>query len=124
MRILKSPVFIVCCILFVLHQFMQKVMGVSIPIVDSYLDTLLAMPIILTLLVAERRVLFRRGENYRLTIPDVIVATLFVAFVSEVIFPALSDSFTGDWLDLVFYSLGSLVFLLTINPSKKSAAES
>ncbi|AHM59668.1 hypothetical protein D770_07025 [Flammeovirgaceae bacterium 311] len=116
MKILKSPVFIICCLLFVLHQILQKVLHVDLGYVDSYLDSLLAMPIILTLLVAERRVLFRRGENYRLTVLDVVVATFFIAFVSEVIFPALSSRFTADWVDVVCFCLGSLLFMLLINP--------
>ena len=117
MKILKSPVFIVCCLLFILHQILQRLLGISMPLVDQYLDMLLAMPIILTLILAERRILFRRGESYFLPVLDVVIATIFIALVSEVIFPALSDRFTADWLDVIFLIVGSLLFQLTINPS-------
>ncbi|WP_224996045.1 hypothetical protein [Cesiribacter sp. SM1] len=116
MKILKSPFFIVCCVLFLLHQLLQKGLGISFAYLDSYLDTLLAMPIVLTLLIAERRVLFRRGDNYRLTVLDVVVATFFIVVVSEVVFPAFSDRFTPDWLDVVCYVLGSILFYFFINP--------
>jgi putative effector of murein hydrolase LrgA (UPF0299 family) len=115
MAILKSPVFLICCALFVLHQFLQKVLGVAVPGIDPYLDSFLAMPILLTLLVAERRVLFKRGETYCLTVLEILITTLFVAVVAELLFPALSDRFTADWWDVLAYGLGSILFYFTIN---------
>lgn len=117
MDVLKSPVFIISCLLFVLHQVLQKGLEISMPFIDEYLDNLLAMPIILTLLLVERRVLFKRGKNYRLPVLDVVIATFYISLITEVLFPLLSDRFTGDWWDLFFYATGSLVFMLTINPS-------
>ena len=111
----RSPVFVVSCLLFILHQVLQKGFNVSIPIIDQYLDSLLAMPIILTFLLAERQYLFKKGKQYRLPLLDVVLATLFIAFVSEVVFPFLSNDFTGDWLDLGFYAIGSGIFHFTIN---------
>lgn len=115
MSTLKSPVFITCCLLFIGHQILQKGFGVSLPFIDPYLDSLLAMPIILTLLLWERRVLFKKGSQHRLSILEVVVATLFIAMVSELIFPMLSSKFTSDWWDLLFYMCGSILFMLTIN---------
>lgn len=115
MKIFKSPVFILCCLLFVLHQLLQKFAGTHVLMIDDYLDAFLAMPIILTLLTAERRVLFRRGNHYHLPVLDVLVATILIAFVSEVVFPFYSDNFRQDWLDVIFFFLGSMLFYLTIN---------
>lgn len=115
MSILKAPVFILCLSLFLLHQFLQKVLAVQIPFVDPYLDSFLAMPILLTLLVVERRLLFRKESGYCLKVWDVVIATIFIAFVVEVVFPAVSDRFTADWWDVVAYGLGSLLFYYTIN---------
>lgn len=115
MEILKSPVFVISCILFGAHQVLQKIFHVPIPFVDLYLDNLLAMPIILTLLLSERRILFKRGRNYRLPVLDVVVATIYIIFIAEVIFPMLSEDFRTDWWDVLFYALGSVLFLLTIN---------
>lgn len=116
MKILKSPVFIICCILFVIHQALRFIYDQPIPFVDPYLDTLLAMPIILTFLLFERIYIFKWKNYDRLTVLEIIMATLFIAFVSEVIFPALSDEFTGDWMDVLFYFAGSAIFYFTINP--------
>ncbi|EMR04750.1 hypothetical protein [Cesiribacter andamanensis] len=115
MLILRSPVFIACCLLFVLHQLLQKGMGVSMPFLDAYLDSFLAMPILLTLLVVERRLLFKRGNHYRLTALEAVVATSFIILISELVFPAFSSRFTADWRDVVAYSAGALLFMLTTN---------
>lgn len=125
MEILKSPVFVISCILFGLHQALQKLFHISVPYLDLYLDNLLAMPIILTLLLFERRMLFKRGSHYRLPVLDVVVATIYIVFIAEVIFPLLSERFVTDWWDVLFYALGSMLFLLTINrlPSGKKGKD-
>ena len=121
MRLLYSPVFLVCSFLFAAHQITQRVLDIPIPLADAYLDNVLATPILLTLLVAERRLLFRRGEDYTLTLAETVLATLWIAVVGEVLFPYFSEQFTADWLDVVFYLLGSVLFYFTINrPVKRT----
>lgn len=119
MEILKSPIFTISVFLFAVHQFLQKYLEIPVPYIDLYLDNLLAMPIILTLLLAERRFLFKKGKHYRLPLLDVVVATAYIAFITEVIFPLLSEEFTTDWWDLLFYAIGSIVFYLTVNRLSK-----
>ncbi|MGK7391128.1 MAG: hypothetical protein ACNS60_12285 [Candidatus Cyclobacteriaceae bacterium M2_1C_046] len=119
MNPLKSPVFIICCLLFIAHQVFQLFLNWPLPLIDSFLDNLLAMPVILTLLLAERKYLFKWKDYYRLTSLEVIIATLFIAFISEIVFPAFSDDFTGDWWDLLFLAMGGLIFYFTINPGKQ-----
>ena len=121
MAILKSPVFIICCILFILHQILQKALGLSLPFFDLYLDSLLAMPIILSFLLLEKQILFRKGTNYRLTVLEIIMATFFISLVSEWLFPKLSNQFTTDWIDVALYIAGALIFYFTINRSSKKA---
>lgn len=126
MDVLKSPIFIISCIIFVLHQLIQKGFEIPLPLIDDYLDSLLAMPIILTFLLVERRMLFKKGKNYRLPVLDVVLAIFYISIITEVLFPWLSDRFTADWLDVVFYAIGSLIYFLTINrfPSKNKAPSS
>ena len=119
MKILYSPVFIICCILFVAHQATQQFFRISIPLVDNHLDNLLAPPILFTLLVAERRIIFKRGADYTLDQTEVILATLFLIVVSEWLFPFLSDNFTSDWMDVLVYVMGGFLFYYTINKRHK-----
>lgn len=110
MQLLRSPLFIVCALLFLVHQVLQKVLHIYFTPIDRYLDALLAMPIILTLLLAERRLLFKRGKTYRLSAITVILATIYVSVVAEWIFPHFSTKFTADWLDVLMYAAGSGIF--------------
>lgn len=115
MKILKSPVFIICALLFVIHQVLQKWLDINFPLVDNYFDNLLAMPIILSLLLVERQYLFKKGKTYRLSGLDVVIATIFIIVISEIVFPLLSEKFTTDWWDVVCFIAGSLLFYTTIN---------
>ncbi len=119
MKVLTSPAFIICALLFIIHQVLQKGLDITFPLADRYLDNLLTMPIVLSLLLVERQYLFKRGDAYRLSALQVVVATVFIMLISEVIFPLLSEEFTTDWWDVVFLGLGSLLFYTTINTIPK-----
>ena len=123
MNLLKNPVFIICCVLFVAHQILQKGLEISLPLIDRYLDSLLAMPIILTLLLWERRYIFKRGKGYHLSLVEIVMATAFIALISEIIFPALSEDFTFDWFDILFYMIGSTIYFLLIQKRSFTSKE-
>lgn len=118
MTTLRSPFFIICLLLFIIHQVMQKGMNIHYKWFDRYLDNLLAMPVILTLLQAERIFLFRKGSAYRLTFFEIVMATLYIVLITEIIFPVFSKDFTRDWADTFFYFAGSLLFCI-INKTDK-----
>ena len=117
MEIFRHPLFLVSLLLFLLHQFLQNVLEISIPPVDAYLDNLLAMPLFLTFLVAERRFLFRYGNHYRLTGLEIIIATIYISIISEFLFPVLSSRFYYDPWDFLFFFAGAGLFAL-INKKK------
>ena len=115
MALLRSPVFVICLLLFIGHQVLQLGFKMRIGWMDNYLDNLVAMPVILTLLTFERRWLFKKGDQYCLPIIDVVIATVYIIVIAEIVFPLLSPRFTGDWYDILFYIAGSLLFYFTIN---------
>ena len=121
MHVLKSPLFVLCCLLFLAHQFMQKVLHINIWVLDSYLDNLLAMPVILTLFLAERTFLFP-SRTPSLNKSEVIVIILYVSVIAELLFPLLSERFTADLLDVLFYCIGSIIFLVWINPKRPAVS--
>lgn len=110
-----------CVVLFLVHQVLQYMLNIRIALADAYLDNLLAMPIILTLLVAERRHLFKRGPDYRLPLLEVGLATLYISMVSELLFPLLSSRFTFDLLDYFFFISGAVLFIIVNRESAKTA---
>mgnify|MGYP001120493164 CR=1 FL=1 len=77
---------------------------------DSYLNNLLAMPVILSLWQFEKIWLFRKGPAFQLSALEIAVATLYVSLVSEVIFPLISKDFYADGVDVLVYIIGSIIF--------------
>lgn len=118
---LYTATFITCCALFLAHQITQRVLHIPIAFADNYLDNFLATPILLTLLLVERRTLFRHGRDYTLSAVEICLATAFIAVVGELLFPYLSDEFTSDWLDVIYYALGSILFYATVNRKHRGA---
>ncbi|WP_155209677.1 hypothetical protein [Fulvivirga aurantia] len=70
----------------------------------------------LHLLAAERFLFF----DDELRVIDVIVTTLFLAFVAEVVFPFFSSRFVADVYDVLAIAIGSVWFVLTSKDFKRS----
>lgn len=110
MKVLYRPFFIICMILFALHQLLQWGLKIHLPLADAYLDNLLVMPIVLHLWLAERRSLFRSGNRYELSIEQIIAATVYILLITEWLFPLLTSRFTGDLWDIAFTVAGAAIF--------------
>ncbi|MGV3657320.1 MAG: hypothetical protein ACO1NX_05180 [Chitinophagaceae bacterium] len=126
MQLFTRPVFIVCSLLFLLHQLLQKVFKVSIPFADACLDNFLVMPILLTLWLAEKKWLFGAAINYQLSKTEIAFATFYVLLVTEGLFPLLSPRFTFDGWDIAVTVAGSFIYFLTqrtstLQPSPQKA---
>ena len=115
MQLLLKPAWLICFLLFLLHQFSQKVMSWAIPFADNYLDCLLCMPIFLTFLLIERRFLLQQSTSYSFPFWDTMAMTLFLAIIFEELFPLLADGFTKDYWDYVCYFIGGVFFYFFIN---------
>lgn len=113
MKLFLKPLFLFCLLLFTLHQLLQWHFKILLPWPDAYLDNLVVMPIVLTLWLAERRWLFKKGNDYRLSVAEITVATLYILLVTELLFPLLSDRFTADAWDVLYTVVGSILFYLT-----------
>lgn len=96
--------------LFLIHQLLQKVFFVNLELVDAYLDNLLAMPIVLTLLQAERYWLSGSNSKNRLSMLELIMCTIYICLASELLFPMFSPAFTADPVDLAVYFTGTLLY--------------
>ncbi len=112
---LGNTYFCIFMIIFLIHQITQKVLGISFPLLDNYLDPLLFMPIILNFILWERRYLFKKGSDYTLPIPHVLILWICLSILTEYFFPRWNSGFTADILDVCCYGLGTLFFLLFMN---------
>ena len=104
------PWFIVLLTTAFVHQLIEKLLLLHLPVIDSYLDPLLLMPVLLHLLLWERRILFRKGINYTFSTFQIILIFILISFVTEYIFPKWNPKFTADIWDVVCYVLGTIYF--------------
>jgi hypothetical protein len=113
MRTLRQPLFLACVLLFLINQGLE-LSSVFIPLLFSYLDDLLAMPIVLTIILAAERIYFR-NNNFVLPLGWVVGAVVAFSVFFELMLPPFSQKHTADWLDAVAYSVGAVLFHLIIN---------
>jgi hypothetical protein len=114
MEILRQPAWWIPFLLFLLHQFVQYILGWSTPWVDAYLDPLLALPILLGLLLFERRLVFK---VQRLSLLEVSLVSIVLAIIFEEGFPWLQPAFVRDYFDHFAYFVGAVYFWYFINPA-------
>jgi hypothetical protein len=106
--------FTACLALFIAHQLLQKAFNISLPYIDCYLDPLLCMPILLYLLLIERRYFWRQKVT-SLSSATIIAATIFIIVIAEILFPLYTTAFVFDIIDIALYCLGAAFFYGCIN---------
>ena len=107
-----STVFYFCSVLFIINQVLQW-LGIKIFFLYAYLDDLLCFPIVLSLLLLGNRVI--KKQAVVLGKIDIIISFLVITILFEFILPNLSNRFTKDYFDIIFYILGVIVFQKYIN---------
>lgn len=121
MAILRNKVWVGCLCLLVLHQITQKILTYELALMDNYLDAFLSMPILLGLILEERRLLItkffspNKPSNYHFSFLEIIIATTFFAIIFEEGFPKWSVHFTKDYWDYLAYFSGASIFYIFIN---------
>ena len=114
---MKNSLFIVSTFMIGIHQVLEKIFHVSIPILDNYGDDFFAMPFILTIFSFEQRYIWKR-INRPLDRFEIFAFTLFFGLFFEEILPNYHNGFTKDYWDYLAYGLGSLAFYLSNRKSE------
>lgn len=114
-KAILRPWFLLACSLVLLHQVTERFFDFHHWFLDSYFDPLLLMPILLHLLLWERRLFFKKGTDYVFPPAILLLYLLVASVVFELIFPLLEKRFTGDVFDVFAYSTGTLAFYLLSN---------
>jgi hypothetical protein len=115
MPVQKNSFFLVPVLIFSLNQYLEKVHRIFIPIIHSYLDDLMAMPVILGITLQVFRWIYRSDKSFVFTPVQIIIGTAYVSFVFEVFLPQLSDKYIADPWDVLCYGLGAVYFYFFIN---------
>jgi hypothetical protein len=106
--------FSISCCAFLIHQFVERILRINIPFIDSYLDPLLIMPILLHLVVLERRIVLKNA-SYRLPLLHITGYFILICLFGEVIFPYINSAFISDLWDIFFYAIGTLFYIIMSN---------
>ncbi len=113
-KTLSNPVFLLAVVLATVNQILEKGFGIFIPLIHSYLDDLLCLPIVLTLGLAAYRFFW---PNYRLTTWHMLPVLLVYSVYFEIYLPSVTANATADIVDVVMYTIGLTVFGYFINGS-------
>jgi hypothetical protein len=115
MFVFQNPFFYLPVLVFVINQFLQRILHLILPILHSYLDDLLAIPVILGITLQIYQKIHPQRQAFSFTPTQILVAVLYVSVVFEWVLPQYSTTYTADLLDVVCYLLGAGYFYFFIN---------
>ncbi|MEB2774775.1 magnesium citrate secondary transporter [Algoriphagus sp. D3-2-R+10] len=122
----KNPIFIFASVAFWVNQYLEKSLGVFVPIYHSYGDDLMAMPVVFGICLQVMRWWHPAGEELIFTRNQVLIGLVYLSVTFEGVLPLISENYTADFLDILCYTLGTVVFYRFMNKpapqSKKSQA--
>lgn len=95
---------------------MEKILNYHITFLDSYLDSILCLPIILTLYLAEKRILTNKPLLI-FSFFELIVISIALAIFFEEVLPLISNKFTKDYFDYIALAFGLILFWFFGNKS-------
>jgi hypothetical protein len=90
---------------------MAENLGMNHPLLSSYFEDLIAVPLIL--LIAQTMIQHLRANwrSFLIAPRDVYVITLLFSLYFEGLIPLFDKRFTADPLDIICYTLGASLFL-------------
>jgi len=92
---------------FILNQFAQSI-GISSHFTVSYLDDILCIPIVLLIVQFVHRKI--NDVDFILPISHVVITVIFFSIIFEILLPSISTKFIGDYIDILFYSVGAIIY--------------
>ena len=114
MQTLKQATWWTCLLLFLGHQFFERVLSLHWVWADSYLDSFLCMPILLGLLLFERRFLLQQPA-FCFPFLDTAIMVILLSLLYEEVFTSVFRGFTKDYWDYLSYCIGGLYFYFFVN---------
>jgi hypothetical protein len=97
-----------------------------LPVINGYVDDAFAIPVIANLSLCYMRGFVIRSNYYVLSGWKVAFIVIYLTIVFEVFLPAISKTYTSDWIDTSLYVVGGFFFYFVMNKpllSRKQKAE-
>lgn len=108
MSVLKSWFFILIVLIGSSVYTLQRI-GVVLPVfVNNYLNDILSIPIVLSIILIVVRLI--RGNSFQLSLWMIISVVLYFSFYFEYYIPQFNPRYTADILDVGCYLLGGITF--------------
>ncbi|MBS1521875.1 MAG: hypothetical protein JST50_12810 [Bacteroidetes bacterium] len=114
MKTLLNKWFIAGCLIWLVVTIMRR-SGHPLPVLNGYIDDLLAIPVLANLGLWFQRVFVIRNNYYVLSPWHVAFIVIYVSVLFELTLPYYSKTYTGDWIDVILYLAGGLFFYKIIN---------
>lgn len=113
-RALQNRYFLGACAAALLHQILEA-RHIHLALLDAYLDDLLCMPIVLSVVLQMHRLLRGRQKTYVLPGPHVLLAVVVFALYFEWLAPGWLHSGHADINDISMYAAGGLFYFRHLN---------
>ncbi len=114
MRTLLNRWFIAGCFIWFIVIIARK-LGHPFPHINGYINDAFAIPVMASLGLWFQRVFVFKNNYYVLAPWHVIFIVIYVTLIFEVLLPALSRTYTADWVDILLYIIGGLFFYKVMN---------
>lgn len=114
MKTLLNKWFIGGCLVWLVMIILRR-SGYPLPVLNGYIDDLLAIPVIANLGLWFQRVFVIRNNYYVLSPWHVAFIVIYVSVLFELVLPYYSKTYTGDWIDVLLYLAGGVFFYRIIN---------
>jgi hypothetical protein len=109
----NAVILITCALLLAIHQLLQHVLLINYTLLDHYLDPLLSVLVVISILSIDLR---SRCGFSGFSLIELIGLTICLSIKFEIVFPYFSSHFIYDPYDFLVYILGGLCYyLLTIS---------
>lgn len=112
MKTLTNPYFLVMLLVAILIYW-AKQFQLNLPNwISFYFYDFLCMPIVFTIILALLRFL-KKDERLIIPLFALVSLTIYYAWFFEWLMPKYDTRYTGDWLDVLMYVLGSALFYIS-----------
>ena len=113
MKTLTNQIFLIALAVFAIYHFVP--VQPYLPVFQYYLDDLLCLPLILTLILFVHRTFRISSESFILPRSHILISLTLLAGVFEIFLPRITLGFTADLYDVIAYGSGAAIFDLFIN---------
>lgn len=113
-KIIYSILLVIACSIFIL----QKAQRPLPQWVNNYWNDLLCIPLVLGALTYSIRWL-KKDDKFEFSLGFVIVLSSYYAIYFEYYLPKNNSRYTSDWIDVLLYFSGGLLFYLIQKTSNK-----